>query len=65
MQAGAGTGDHRHRSMKYDVNKMIYNLQCFLSTQGEAVLFVVTNFLETPNQKLGYCPEVRILLRVD
>ncbi|XP_030295258.1 P2X purinoceptor 5-like isoform X1 [Sparus aurata] len=25
--------------------------------QGEAVLFVVTNFLETPNQKLGYCPE--------
>uniref|UniRef100_A0A671VZ36 P2X purinoceptor n=1 Tax=Sparus aurata TaxID=8175 RepID=A0A671VZ36_SPAAU len=29
--------------------------------QGEAVLFVVTNFLETPNQKLGYCPEVRIL----
>uniref|UniRef100_A0A8D0CVV8 P2X purinoceptor n=1 Tax=Sander lucioperca TaxID=283035 RepID=A0A8D0CVV8_SANLU len=28
--------------------------------QGEAVLFVVTNFLETPNQKLGYCAEVRI-----
>ncbi|KAM3616300.1 uncharacterized protein V6R79_015751 [Siganus canaliculatus] len=25
--------------------------------QGEAVLFVVTNFLETPNQKLGYCGE--------
>ncbi|KAK5868431.1 hypothetical protein PBY51_009448 [Eleginops maclovinus] len=25
--------------------------------QGEAVLFVVTNFLETPNQKLGYCAE--------
>lgn len=32
---------------------------CFLYTQGEAVLFVVTNFLETPNQKLGYCAEVR------
>uniref|UniRef100_A0A3Q1GPK0 P2X purinoceptor n=1 Tax=Acanthochromis polyacanthus TaxID=80966 RepID=A0A3Q1GPK0_9TELE len=28
--------------------------------QGEAVLFVITGFLETPNQKLGYCPEVRI-----
>uniref|UniRef100_A0A8C2ZKN3 P2X purinoceptor n=1 Tax=Cyclopterus lumpus TaxID=8103 RepID=A0A8C2ZKN3_CYCLU len=27
--------------------------------QGEAVLFVVTNFLETPNQKLGHCAEVR------
>lgn len=25
--------------------------------QGEAVLFVVTNFLETPNQKLGLCAE--------
>nr|XP_057936503.1 P2X purinoceptor 5-like isoform X1 [Doryrhamphus excisus] len=25
--------------------------------QGEAILFVVTNFLETPNQKLGYCAE--------
>ncbi|KAA8593845.1 hypothetical protein FQN60_004679 [Etheostoma spectabile] len=25
--------------------------------QGEAVLFVVTNFLETPNQRLGYCAE--------
>ncbi|XP_059187254.1 P2X purinoceptor 5-like [Centropristis striata] len=25
--------------------------------QGEAVLFVVTNFLETPNQNLGYCAE--------
>ncbi|XP_051254751.1 P2X purinoceptor 5-like [Dicentrarchus labrax] len=25
--------------------------------QGEAVLFVVTNFFETPNQKLGYCAE--------
>nr|XP_046246388.1 P2X purinoceptor 5-like isoform X2 [Scatophagus argus] len=25
--------------------------------QGEALLFVVTNFLETPNQKLGYCAE--------
>ncbi|XP_034024817.1 P2X purinoceptor 5-like [Thalassophryne amazonica] len=25
--------------------------------QGEAVLFVVTNFLETPNQKLTYCAE--------
>uniref|UniRef100_A0AAV2J0B3 Uncharacterized protein n=1 Tax=Knipowitschia caucasica TaxID=637954 RepID=A0AAV2J0B3_KNICA len=25
--------------------------------QGEAVLFVVTNFLETPNQGLGYCAE--------
>ncbi|XP_077421964.1 P2X purinoceptor 5-like [Vanacampus margaritifer] len=25
--------------------------------QGEAVLFVVTSFLETPNQKLGYCAE--------
>ncbi|XP_070826803.1 P2X purinoceptor 5-like [Chaetodon trifascialis] len=25
--------------------------------QGEAVLFVVTNFLETPHQKLGYCAE--------
>ncbi|XP_030008400.1 P2X purinoceptor 5 [Sphaeramia orbicularis] len=25
--------------------------------QGEAVLFVITNFLETPNQKLGYCAE--------
>lgn len=30
-------------------------------TQGEATLFVVTNFLETPNQKLGYCAEVRII----
>uniref|UniRef100_A0A3B4ASL6 P2X purinoceptor n=1 Tax=Periophthalmus magnuspinnatus TaxID=409849 RepID=A0A3B4ASL6_9GOBI len=27
--------------------------------QGEGVLFVVTNFLETPNQQLGYCAEVR------
>ncbi|XP_069546854.1 P2X purinoceptor 5-like [Brachyistius frenatus] len=25
--------------------------------QGEAVLFIVTNFLETPNQKLGHCAE--------
>ncbi|XP_034557387.1 P2X purinoceptor 5-like [Notolabrus celidotus] len=25
--------------------------------QGEAVLFIVTNFFETPNQKLGYCAE--------
>uniref|UniRef100_G3NSP7 P2X purinoceptor n=1 Tax=Gasterosteus aculeatus aculeatus TaxID=481459 RepID=G3NSP7_GASAC len=25
--------------------------------QGEDVLFVVTNFLETPNQTLGYCAE--------
>ncbi|XP_071372393.1 P2X purinoceptor 5-like [Centroberyx affinis] len=25
--------------------------------QGEAVLFIVTNFIETPNQKLGYCAE--------
>ncbi|XP_028275657.1 P2X purinoceptor 5-like [Parambassis ranga] len=25
--------------------------------QGEAVLFIITNFLETPNQKLGYCAE--------
>ncbi|XP_040903006.1 P2X purinoceptor 5-like isoform X2 [Toxotes jaculatrix] len=25
--------------------------------QGEAVLFIVTNFLETPNQKLKYCAE--------
>ncbi|XP_033833080.1 P2X purinoceptor 5-like [Periophthalmus magnuspinnatus] len=25
--------------------------------QGEGVLFVVTNFLETPNQQLGYCAE--------
>ncbi|KAI3354473.1 hypothetical protein L3Q82_018981 [Scortum barcoo] len=25
--------------------------------QGEAVLFVVTSFFETPNQKLGYCAE--------
>ncbi|XP_037632135.1 P2X purinoceptor 5-like isoform X1 [Sebastes umbrosus] len=25
--------------------------------QGEAVLFVVTNFLETPKQKLGHCAE--------
>ncbi|XP_019123754.1 P2X purinoceptor 5 isoform X1 [Larimichthys crocea] len=28
-----------------------------IPSQGEAVLFVVTNFLETPNQKLGYCAE--------
>uniref|UniRef100_A0A668VV30 P2X purinoceptor n=1 Tax=Oreochromis aureus TaxID=47969 RepID=A0A668VV30_OREAU len=27
--------------------------------QGEDVLFVVTSFLETPNQKMGYCAEVR------
>uniref|UniRef100_A0AAR2JNE0 P2X purinoceptor n=1 Tax=Pygocentrus nattereri TaxID=42514 RepID=A0AAR2JNE0_PYGNA len=25
--------------------------------QGEAVLFITTNFLETPNQRLGYCAE--------
>nr|XP_019950467.1 PREDICTED: P2X purinoceptor 5-like [Paralichthys olivaceus] len=25
--------------------------------QGDAILFVVTNFLETPNQKLGQCAE--------
>ncbi|KAM4627225.1 P2X purinoceptor 5-like [Polymixia lowei] len=25
--------------------------------QGEAVLFIVTNFKETPNQKMGYCAE--------
>ncbi|KAM6946014.1 P2X purinoceptor 5-like [Aplochiton taeniatus] len=25
--------------------------------QGEPVLFIVTNFIETPNQKLGYCAE--------
>ncbi|XP_056139412.1 P2X purinoceptor 5-like [Lampris incognitus] len=25
--------------------------------QGEAVLFIVTNFLETPEQKMGYCAE--------
>nr|XP_040047102.1 P2X purinoceptor 5-like [Gasterosteus aculeatus aculeatus] len=30
--------------------------------QGEDVLFVVTNFLETPNQTLGYCAEsVKVL----
>lgn len=28
-----------------------------IPAQGEAVLFVVTNFLETPNQKLGHCAE--------
>ncbi|XP_019200853.1 P2X purinoceptor 5 [Oreochromis niloticus] len=26
--------------------------------QGEDVLFVVTSFLETPNQKMGYCAEI-------
>ncbi|XP_056297833.1 P2X purinoceptor 5-like [Pseudoliparis swirei] len=30
--------------------------------QGEAVLFVVTNFLETPNQELGHCAESRKVL---
>ncbi|XP_076833059.1 purinergic receptor P2X, ligand-gated ion channel, 8 isoform X2 [Brachyhypopomus gauderio] len=25
--------------------------------QGEGVLFITTNFIETPNQKLGYCAE--------
>ncbi|KAG7471283.1 hypothetical protein MATL_G00122800 [Megalops atlanticus] len=25
--------------------------------QGETVFFVITNFIETPNQKLGYCAE--------
>ncbi|KAJ8368355.1 hypothetical protein SKAU_G00083830 [Synaphobranchus kaupii] len=25
--------------------------------QGEAVFFIVTNFIETPNQRLGYCAE--------
>ncbi|KAM3875314.1 P2X purinoceptor 5-like [Diretmus argenteus] len=25
--------------------------------QGETVIFIVTNFIETPNQKLGYCAE--------
>ncbi|XP_021438197.1 P2X purinoceptor 5 isoform X4 [Oncorhynchus mykiss] len=26
--------------------------------QGEAVFFIVTNFIETPNQKLGHCAEL-------
>lgn len=30
-----------------------------LLLQGEAVLFITTNFITTPNQKLGYCAEVR------
>ncbi|XP_017346550.1 purinergic receptor P2X, ligand-gated ion channel, 8 isoform X1 [Ictalurus punctatus] len=30
--------------------------------QGEAVLFITTNFITTPNQKLGYCAEsVKVL----
>uniref|UniRef100_A0A3Q0SUM3 P2X purinoceptor n=1 Tax=Amphilophus citrinellus TaxID=61819 RepID=A0A3Q0SUM3_AMPCI len=28
-----------------------------IPAQGEDVLFIVTSFLETPNQKLGYCAE--------
>ncbi|KAF7652155.1 hypothetical protein LDENG_00100240 [Lucifuga dentata] len=32
--------------------------------QGEAELFVVTNFLETPNQKMAYCPELRVSVSV-
>lgn len=28
--------------------------------QGEQVFFVVTNYIETPNQRLGFCAEVRI-----
>uniref|UniRef100_A0A4W4DVI9 P2X purinoceptor n=1 Tax=Electrophorus electricus TaxID=8005 RepID=A0A4W4DVI9_ELEEL len=28
--------------------------------QGEGVLFITTNFIETPNQKLGYCAEVEV-----
>lgn len=31
----------------------------FPHLQGEAVLFITTNFITTPNQKLGYCAEVR------
>uniref|UniRef100_A0A671RJ92 P2X purinoceptor n=1 Tax=Sinocyclocheilus anshuiensis TaxID=1608454 RepID=A0A671RJ92_9TELE len=27
--------------------------------QGDRVFFIVTNYVVTPNQKLGYCPEVR------
>uniref|UniRef100_A0A8C2FZZ0 P2X purinoceptor n=1 Tax=Cyprinus carpio TaxID=7962 RepID=A0A8C2FZZ0_CYPCA len=27
--------------------------------QGERIFFVVTNYIVTPNQRLGYCPEVR------
>lgn len=30
-----------------------------LFLQGEAVLFITTNFITTPEQKLGYCAEVR------
>uniref|UniRef100_A0AAY5EGK5 Purinergic receptor P2X, ligand-gated ion channel, 8 n=1 Tax=Electrophorus electricus TaxID=8005 RepID=A0AAY5EGK5_ELEEL len=28
--------------------------------QGEGVLFITTNFIETPNQKLGYCAETTV-----
>lgn len=27
--------------------------------QGEQVFFIVTNYIETPNQRLGFCAEVR------
>ncbi|XP_068173895.1 P2X purinoceptor 5-like isoform X2 [Antennarius striatus] len=30
---------------------------CNETHSGEAVLFIITNFIETPNQRLGYCAE--------
>lgn len=31
---------------------------CTFFSQGERVFFIVTNYIETPNQTLSFCPEV-------
>lgn len=35
------------------------SLFSFTYKQGDRVFFIVTNYVVTPNQKLGFCPEVR------
>lgn len=37
-----------------------YCLNLFFILQGEQVFFIVTNYIETPNQRLGSCAEVSI-----
>ena len=39
-----------------------FKFGCNPVLQGEQVFFVVTNFVETPNQRLGLCAEVRALI---
>lgn len=40
---------------------LIFLSYFFFFIKGDNVLFIVTNYLETPNQRLGSCAEVRLL----